>query len=254
MIDEIRKSANSILKERLSSPFYGTLLISWLVWNWRIVYLTIFIDQDKLSINKIEFIEKNLVDTSYLFTFPIVSTVIVLTIFPFITNGAYWLDVQFTTWRMNQKNKIEGKQLLTIEQSIRLRTEMRELEESIERLMERKNEEIKELKSQLEQVKSPQPSSTPKAAVSKRATRSGKGTTFGRSDYNNLLQNDKLFEPLEGIVKSVRETGKFPANIEDRVKQYYLVNELVEEDGFGGYELTFKGDEVYKVYFNEKFT
>lgn len=254
MIDEIRKSANSILKERISSPFYGTLLISWLIWNWRIVYLTIFIEQDKLSINKIEFIEKYFVNISYLFTFPILSTVIVLTIFPFITNGAYWLDIKFTAWRINQKNQIEGKQLLTIEQSIRLRTEVRELEESIERLMERKNEEIKELKGQLEQVTKPQPSSTSKTTVSKRTTRSGKGSTFGMGDYNELSNKKKLFEHLESIAKSIRESGKFPPNIDDQVKQYYLINELVEEDGYGGYELTFRGDEVYKVFFNRKFT
>ena len=35
---DVKKSLNSIINERISSPFYGTLILSWLIWNWK--YLT----------------------------------------------------------------------------------------------------------------------------------------------------------------------------------------------------------------------
>lgn len=55
MID-IRKSIDSIINERLSSPFYGTLILSWLIWDWRIIYLTFFVSESKIESNKIDFI------------------------------------------------------------------------------------------------------------------------------------------------------------------------------------------------------
>jgi hypothetical protein len=259
MIDEIKKSINSIFSDRISSPFYGTLIVSWLIWNWKIVYLTFFIDQDQIAGNKIEFIQTHYSDIHVLVTFPILSTIVLLTVLPFITNGAFWLDTVFTTWRINQKNKIEGKQLLTIEQSIRLRTEIRELEESIEKLLEKKNEEIKMLKQELE-LKS-KPSTTPsssKNTTAKRTTRSGKGSSYGLGDYTQLKKNSKLFDVLEDVVKSIREKSQFPTGLDPKVKEYYLVNEIVDEDkdAFGNtiYFLTFRGEEIYKEHFNKSFS
>lgn len=113
-MDEIKKSINLIFAERVSSPFYGTLVVSWLIWNWKIIYLTIFVDQDKITGNKIDFILNNYNNVWHFVFFPLISTFILLTLVPFITNAAYWSDLKFKTWRVNQKNTIEGKRLLTI--------------------------------------------------------------------------------------------------------------------------------------------
>ncbi|MCP4460990.1 MAG: hypothetical protein GY816_23665 [Cytophagales bacterium] len=52
IFDETRKSINSALYERVSSPLYGTLIISWLVWNWEIVYLTFFVNESRIEMTK----------------------------------------------------------------------------------------------------------------------------------------------------------------------------------------------------------
>ncbi len=150
MIDDIKKSITSIFSERVSSPFYGTLAMSWLIWNWKIIYLTFIIDQNKIEGNKIDYIVTNYGSLNNLISLPLISTLILLTLIPFITNGAYWLDIKFTNWRVNAKNEIEGKQLLTVEQSIQLRMDIRELELNFDKLLEKKNEEIKFLKEELE--------------------------------------------------------------------------------------------------------
>lgn len=124
MIDEIKKSANSIFNERISSPFWGTLICSWLIWNWRIVYVTFIINQDKIPGTKIDYILNNFSDINYTVTYPLISTVLLLTLVPFITNGAFWLSLKFQQWRSDQKNAIEKRQLLTLEQSILLREEI----------------------------------------------------------------------------------------------------------------------------------
>ena len=56
MISDFRKSINSILYERVSSPLFGTFVISWLIWNWKITYLTLFVSESNLDKNKLEYI------------------------------------------------------------------------------------------------------------------------------------------------------------------------------------------------------
>jgi hypothetical protein len=256
MIDDIKKSINSILYERVSSPFYGTIIVSWLIVNWRIPYLTIFVDQDKLDKNKIDFILENYCSISDLVVFPAISTLTLLTVIPFLLNGAYWLDLKFKAWRVNKKNQIEGKQLLTLEQSIRLRTEMREMEENFDKLLQGKNEEIKALKTELE-TKRVTNSDNTKTKTSKRAKRSGKGSSYSMSDYSQLHNNKKLFSAFEKIAKSLKDTNQFPPDMDEKIKEYYLVNEIVDEDedawGNKNYFLTFKGEGIYKEHFNNTF-
>jgi len=83
------KSMKSILHERISSPFYGSLIVSWLLWNWKIPYVTLFVDSSKLTVDKIAYIMINCNDCRYLIYYPLISTVVILTVIPFITNGAY---------------------------------------------------------------------------------------------------------------------------------------------------------------------
>ena len=88
MIDELKKSLSAILYERTTSPFYGTLLISWLIWNWKIVYLTVFISESSINTDKINYIVSNFNDIHCLLIYPLISTIVLLTVVPFISNGA----------------------------------------------------------------------------------------------------------------------------------------------------------------------
>lgn len=150
MIEEIKKSVNSILYERLTSPFYGALFASWFIWNWKIPYLSLFVSEKNIEPNKLEYIINHFSDFNILITYPLISTAVILTILPFITNGFYWLHIKFRKWRLDQKNILELKTLLTLEQSIQLREEVLKSEEVVEKLLERKNQEIKELQLVIE--------------------------------------------------------------------------------------------------------
>lgn len=241
MIDEIKKSINSIFEERVSSPFYGTLIVSWLIWNWKIVYLTLFIDQDKIRVTKIDFIINNYNDIWHLVYLPLISTVTLITIIPFVTNGAYWLDLKFTTWRVNQKNEIEGKKLLTIEQSIKLRSELRELEESFEKLLEKKNDEIQLLKNELNELNIPD------------VGKNNDGDNFNSADYN-LLKENNLIEDFVECYKAF-ELGQrvFPARIKESVKEFFILNNYVLKVNSDNYRLSEKGKRAYIKIFNNSF-
>lgn len=152
-MEEIKKSISAILQERTTSPLFGTFIVSWLLWNWKIPYLSFFVSENKFKINKIEYIIANYNDTHYLITYPLISTLILLTIIPFLSNGAYWLSINFENWKSKHKNLIESKQLLTVEQSIELREQIFKQEERFSKLVQDKNSEIESLKKQIESDK-----------------------------------------------------------------------------------------------------
>lgn len=155
MVEELRKSINAILYERAASPLYGTFLFSWLIWNWKVTYVTFFVSEDYLEINKLDFIIQMINDWYVLLWYPILSTFILITLMPFISNGAYYLSLKFKKWRIDQRNAVEMKQLLSIEKSIELREEIRSQQEKFDRLLDSKNEEIKILEKQLSTIDEP---------------------------------------------------------------------------------------------------
>lgn len=147
MIDEFRKSINNILSERLTSPFYGTFIFSWAIWNWNIIYLTLFVSEKRLPINKLEYINKYLLDWYKFLWFPLLSSALLILVIPFLANGAYYISLRFNTWKKNQKQKIEGEELLTKAESIALRKEILTQENKFADLIAKKNLEIEELKA-----------------------------------------------------------------------------------------------------------
>jgi hypothetical protein len=151
-MEDFRKSIKEILYERTTSPLYGTFIISWLIWNWKIVYITLFVSEKQIGLDKLTYIDTNLISMNNIIWFPILSTIVLLLIFPFISNGAYWLSLIFKRWRNDKKNKVESKQLLTMEQSISMRKQITEQENYYERIVSDKDLKIKQSESLLKEA------------------------------------------------------------------------------------------------------
>ncbi len=117
MFSEIRKSIASILYERTTSPLYGTLIISWCIVNWKIIYVTLFVSESVLPKNKVDYIVEHYTsDVCLLYIWPILLTIGLIGIAPFLSNGAYALSLWFRKKKIEQKNKIEGSTLITKDQ------------------------------------------------------------------------------------------------------------------------------------------
>lgn len=155
MLDEIRKSINAILYERVTSPFYGTLIISWLAWNWKIVYVTFFVSADKVdcsgyltaNCSKIDYILEHCTNPWNLIYWPLISLVGLLVIMPLFTNGAYWLDLLFKSWKIRKKAEFDEQTPLLPKQANALRRKIKDMDEMFERLSEEKDAEIQSLNS-----------------------------------------------------------------------------------------------------------
>lgn len=153
-MEDIQKSIKAVLYERTTSPFFGTFILSWLIWNWKIIYITLFVSEKTIKTDKLDYLIKNhFMDEWNLIIFPSISTIILLTIFPFINNGAFWLKLKFDKWKKDMKNEIELKQLLTLEQSLELREHISNLEERFNKISSDKDIRILQLEEQLKYAK-----------------------------------------------------------------------------------------------------
>ncbi|QDW21666.1 hypothetical protein [Flavobacterium sp. KBS0721] len=250
MFDETKKSVESILSQRLTSPFYGTLIISWLIWNWKIIYLTIFVSEDNIKGTKIEYIVTNYNDPWLIVYFPLLSTGALLIFLPFVTNGAYWLDLIFNKWRVNKKNFVESKQLLTIEDSINLRELLLTSEKRFDTLLADKNAEIEQLKAIIENSK----------ALNYNVPDIGDRTN--KDEIQNLVkqitENDNLKKAFKIIEDHI--LGRRPDNdlrnereITADILRFYVSNDIISSSNNFSYKWTTKGKSIYKIIANNEF-
>lgn len=124
MIDEFKKSISATLYERTTSPLFGTILFSWNVWNWKIILGIFFTTTKELKTTKFEYIESNLLNIYDGLLYPVISTVLILTVYSWLAEQAYRSWLYFDKRKNDHKNSIEKQKLLTLEQSMKLRVEL----------------------------------------------------------------------------------------------------------------------------------
>jgi len=259
MLSELRRSFGSVLYERTSSPLYGAFLLSWIIWNWKVPYITFFIDQSEIGETKINWLIVNCSDLSTLFLYPLISTVLFLTIVPFAANGFYWLHVKFNKWKIDQKNQIEMKSLLTLEQSIKLREEIVNSEKVFETMLEGKDSEISQLKAQMDslvKVHENVDASPEKNDSIQSISMSDSNITTVSEIVEKITSNNEIRSTFKKAVEYIQGgySGLLQAdNISLNAVAYLEVNHLITHNVDGTYVLTDFGKEVLKNVLNEAF-
>ena len=252
MVNDYKNSFNSILNERLTSPFYGTLIISWLIWNWRIIYLTIFVSEKNIKEDKISYIMENFSDIEHILIYPLISTVLLILIIPFITNGAYWVSLLFNQWKTNKRNEVQKKELLTLEQSISLREQIKFQEKRFEDLLEDKNLRIKQLETQIQSLKD---SSDSPEDNGEKILEDIQPIKFEDSkNLSELIRNDpKLKEGFQKISFMIQRRLRLrdisePPNTE--MVNFFLSNDMIEGNEEGKYDFTKFGKNVARLIYD----
>lgn len=100
--NELIQATDNALKDRITSPFYGYFLISWILVNWQIVYVAVFVNQDLIyresSLLRNEYV-MDLFPTGFCFVFdffilPALITILFFWVFPFITRIFYRKNIR----------------------------------------------------------------------------------------------------------------------------------------------------------------
>ena len=247
MINDFMKSISSILYERVTSPLYGAFIISWCIWNWKILYLTIFISEEALKITKIDYLITNCNDVKLLLIYPIISTLVIILLIPFLGNGAYYISLKFNQWKIKKKNEIENNQTLTIEQSIELREELLNQTEKFAKIIKEKNDEINQINSILEQYKS-----RPKK---ENITPTKKIKPNLDDDFNNILNNPNFDNNIPTILgnasRGVMQPKDQYQNQSFKLALEYLVSAgFIERDPRAPllFKITLKGNDLHRFY------
>lgn len=248
MIDDIKKSFNSILYERTTSPLFGTLIVSWSIWNWKIIYLTLFISEKKIDCDKITYIINNFSDVNDLITYPIVSAFLFLTFVPFISNAAYWSALIFDKWKKDKKKQIEMEQLLTLKQSIELREQISEQEIRFEKLLESKNDQIEHLNAVIENLNSVKTQST--VASPSNDSNINKIYEKDLTELSNKIKNTSgELEQYENLIHYMQNGYKLASNDDVSSKLISLLESynIIENIGNGIFKFTDTGKKFNRL-------
>ncbi|MEP7373198.1 MAG: hypothetical protein ABI675_07370 [Chitinophagaceae bacterium] len=150
---DIKKSISSVFEERVSSPFYGSFLFSWAVWNWKIIYLTVFVSSDLIEPhNKVDYIVNNYFNWYRLLLFPFFSSVFLVTAVPWFSNLLFKVSLYYEEKRRIEKEKRDSKKRLSIEESVVVKNELFEQVEKHQKQTSSKDKEIDNLKTQMEDL------------------------------------------------------------------------------------------------------
>lgn len=151
-MDDIVKSVKAHLYDRTTSPLSGAFLLSWGVWNYKMLFVLF----SSLDVDvKFDYISTFLYPASYDclmkgFVFPLLTTLFFIFIYPYPSRFVY----EF--WRRRQKEvkeirqKIEDETPLTIEESREIRRAALQMEADFSRELDRKENEVRRLREELE--------------------------------------------------------------------------------------------------------
>lgn len=248
-MEEIKKSISAILYERTTSPLFGTLILSWIIWNWKILYLTFFISDNKIEGTKIDYIMAHFSDKEHILIFPLISTVLLLTIIPFISNGAFWLSLTFEKWKVDKKNIIDRKQLLTMEQSIELREEISKQEERFAKLVETKNKEITQLNNVIEEFNINKSPDKIKNTITETEIKNNQNPTELEEFALRIKTNDKELKEYENVINYIQK-GYSPVDKSDVSSRLITLLEsynIIERKPNSAYAITNDGKKFYRL-------
>lgn len=229
MINELTESFKSNIKERLRSPFYGAFIVSWILWNWKVWYVTFFVDSglllQKNKILKTDFIFSlyNLdsfgsffYSAAHLIILPLISTFLFVFYFPLLT-------CKFYEKSLDNDNKSKLIKLLKEKEFLEAQEAKLEMEEKILK---------KEKEIGVERIKSAKPQET-----------------IWEEEYLKL-KNSRYFNGFESLKISFYEGDRWKSNIPTDMLAYYDTHNILTIDG-EKIDITEKGKYFMKKYIEE---
>lgn len=151
MIADVSKTIKVILYERITSPLFGTFVLAWCGWNWRIIVLFLT-DSSMAVIKKFQYLDTELYPSSSVsiihgLLLPVITTLFFIYIYPWFARKVYgyWREQQNELKKLQVEK--DGEKPLTKEEAQKITNQalLSELQYQEER--EKREARIKDLES-----------------------------------------------------------------------------------------------------------
>ncbi|WP_111308932.1 hypothetical protein [Confluentibacter sediminis] len=248
-MEETTESLKDAIKERVSNPFIGKLLLAWIIWNWKITYVTFFVSEERLSVNRLDFVSKYLNPHS-IFNFlniyfvPLLITAFLIWVAPWISNVVYYVSENRRRDREIKKKKINNE----ISGYKEIEIKRLELEISTcKKQLKKESEKFKELSLMAEYL-----SEEPNLIAEKKYEKTR--TSYLNKFRNEILENkkgDKVSKLLYGF--HIRDSENYFNEIDQKDLTFLITNDIVEKEGHM-YYLSSYGEFISKNILYEKYS
>lgn len=221
VLSESVKTIKAQLYERATSPLISVFMISWCIWNYRLI-MVVFSDSSVME--KFNLIDNSLFNTLLACStrgalYPLLTTAFMIFVYPYPAKFVY----EF--WRKRQKELKEIRQLiedetpLTKEEAKVIRKDVIKLELEYETELKKKNDDIKRLKEIIEEANNNKVDSDIKSTIS---------SADANNKINKLDDTVKL-NYLKMVANSNQPTISrlINASADDKIKTQYVLDELV---------------------------
>lgn len=245
MDKDVVNSFSDILKERVSSPVYGTFLFSFLFWNWKLIYLSFWVSEETIGISKLDYLTQQMIQNGFtelsfiplfmhpffswfnIVVIPIIITYFMLRYFPHIQNWAYRENLDFKKERRKNLNQHN------------LDIEMHHLEI-------RENIARKEVLVQKEEKK----------ATEQKIEKLNKKDLLEKDRYSddyNEFKKLRFYNTVSIINDVIYNQGGYSGDLDSKILSYWHTNDLVlfRKDNSNFIELTDKGKYFLKKSLSE---
>ncbi len=139
-------------KERINSPLYGAFILAWVGWNWEALYVTFFVDSQRTGYDKIYYIQGLLQNKNNAIWYPLLSTLLILMVLPFLRIFFFWVSEQFKLFRDKIAIRIEDKKWLSPEAAKVLKKQLRDQEDEYEESLSKKEEINLKLQNSIDKI------------------------------------------------------------------------------------------------------
>lgn len=214
LLDDILASTKESLAERLSSPFLGSFVVAWCLWNWKflvILFSAATVSQTFNLVEKVAYPDWYTIVTCGIL-YPVLSALAYIFIYPYPARFIYAFTLRRQREINETRQQIADETPLTVEESRRIRAEYVENDRKSKEALERLNEEIARLNAALDVATKAEPRSE---------------LTQAERMYNKLEPTQLfLLRVLETVGSPALESEVIERSPETRVKTEYDIGEL----------------------------
>lgn len=263
MLSDFRKSIQSILYERISSPLSGAIFFSWFVWNWRIPYTLIYGDSSLDIVSRLVIVRNFYINWTNNLILPILSTAFLIFLYPYASTFTLKTWLRFKSKQRNIKNEIEKNKLLTESESNQIKIDMLEQEDRINRLLKTKDDEIELYKLRIRDLESE--IKKKEDVISNIDTTIQEGSSQGiktlerqyTKEFNSLKNNLDMFNHFGKINRHIQNGDSFYDAIDADIIGYYVSHDIISRDenskSSSIYNFTNKGNYFVKLWYDQRY-